>query len=120
MSGTHGKVNFGRPCANFSRTVLKDNKRNNTASQNRRKKIETFIKICKRKHKQGKGNPRLFEQKAYLRTGSLSILFCFELYQESYTLLKHRDLLAFVIVCDMTRLGQVSSYRRKTLYLVTS
>ena len=68
----------------------------------KRKKIETFIEICKKKkQKQGKGKLETFGPQSLFKNGyPVDLAFCFELYQESYTPLKHRDL---VVVCNFVR-----------------
>lgn len=48
--GIREEINFGRPRANFPRKMSKENIYKTTAVlQNKRKKIEAFIRICKRK-----------------------------------------------------------------------
>lgn len=44
-------INPGRPRPNFPRKISEENLKNNAVSQDKWKKIEKFIEICKRKQK---------------------------------------------------------------------
>ena len=69
---TRGSILDGR--SPLSRVKLKKNTRNNTVSQDRRKKIETFRGILL-KESRGRENSNVFEHKAYSSTGILLICY---------------------------------------------
>ena len=70
----HERINFRRPLATFPRKIKKKHTRNNTVSQDRRKKIETFRGILL-KESRGRENSKVFEHKAYSSTGILLICY---------------------------------------------
>lgn len=84
---------------NFLRKILKENVW--TVSQNTRKKIEALTEICKEKKSKENGKSWLFEQNLFKYRYSVDLTICLELHQKSNTLLKHRDLLACLVACNL-------------------
>ena len=68
--------------------------------------IETFKKICEGKQKWAKGKLETFRtQTLFKYKYPIDLPFRFEIYQKCSKLVKHRDLLAYVVVfnsCDTT------------------
>lgn len=82
--------------------------------QNKRKKIETFIEICKN----GKGKLPSLRTQSLLKNGYLvDYPFCLS-FTESYILQKHRDLLACVV--GVTRVRQLGSDSMKACPIFTT
>ena len=86
--------------------------------QNKRKKIETFIEICKTKQKNGKEKLPSLRTQSLLKNGYLvDFPFCLS-FSESYILQKHRDLLACVV--GVTRVRQLGSDSKKACPIFTT
>lgn len=86
--------------------------------QNKRKKIETFIEICKTKQKNGKEKLPSLRTQSLLKNGYLvDYPFCLS-FTESYILQKHRDLLACVV--GVTRVRQLGSDSMKACPIFTT
>ena len=86
--------------------------------QNKRKKIETFIEICKTKQKNGKEKLPSLRTQSLLKNGYLvDYPFCLS-FTESYILQKHRDLL--VCVVGVTRVRQLGSDSMKACPIFTT
>lgn len=86
--------------------------------QNKRKKIETFIEICKTKQKNGKEKLPSLRTQSLLKNGYLvDFPFCLS-FTESYILQKHRDLLACVV--GVTRVRQLGSDSMKACPIFTT
>lgn len=82
--------------------------------QNKRKKIETFIEICKN----GKGKLPSLRTQSLLKNGYLvDYPFCLS-FTESYILQKHLDLLACVV--GVTRVRQLGSDSMKACPIFTT
>lgn len=85
---------------------------------NKRKKIETFIEICKTKQKNGKEKLPSLRTQSLLKNGYLvDYPFCLS-FTESYILQKHRDLLACVV--GVTRVRQLGSDSMKACPIFTT
>ena len=86
--------------------------------QNKRKKIETLIEICKTKQKNGKEKLPSLRTQSLLKNGYLvDYPFCLS-FTESYILQKHRDLLACVV--GVTRVRQLGSDSKKACPILTT
>ena len=77
---------MSRPRASFSRKISKGNIRNN------RKICEWRLKV-QRKQKQGRRRPKTFRKQSLSKyTFHVNLPFCFEIWQKSFSVFKHRDL----------------------------
>ena len=62
----HAQMDAKQPRANFPSKNLNENMENNQCHGKCRKKIETFIKVCKRKRKEVKGKLETFQTQSLL------------------------------------------------------
>ena len=81
-----GGDQFSSAARKFSRVKSQET----NSLQNKRRKVELYMEICKRKQKKQKGKLETFPtQSLFKYRYSIDLPFSFELYQKSYTLLKH-------------------------------
>ena len=76
---------------------------------NKREQIGTFIEICTRIRREGKGNRENFQTQSLFKYGyPVDFLLSFAFYQKGYTFLKHRELQAGVVVCKSFELDSTN------------